>query len=129
MAEMTEARREEMWQCLANAAPPEHIAGNDEAEETYIKEWVADALAALDASEQRVRELEGEIETLKGENEELAAWKAREQSAFLGMAADLLDAGYKGDGIPDGIKWLKGENERLRIEVSRLETAFETEDI
>lgn len=44
----------------------------------------------------------------------LDKWKSEQQSALLAMAAELLSAGFKGDGVVDGVKWLVGEVERLR---------------
>ncbi len=50
----------------------------------------------------------------------LQAEVEQHRSALVHMAALLLDAGYKGDGIPEGIEWLKA---RLR-EVERLGDAL-----
>jgi hypothetical protein len=36
----------------------------------------------------------------------LQAWKAGQQQALTKQAVMLLNAGYKGDGINDGIEWL-----------------------
>jgi hypothetical protein len=45
---------------------------------------------------------------------ELEKWKAEQQSALIKMAIELLNAGYKGDGVIDGMKWMRAVNERLR---------------
>jgi len=93
-------------------SPYVRIGQNDLAFIAAARSFVPDALA--------------HIETLTGENDELAAWKAREQSACLGMAVDLLDAGYKGDGIPDGIKWLKAQLAARDAEVARHVEAYKS---
>lgn len=56
---------------------------------------------------------------------ELAGYKHWKEASYPGLltaAVSLLDAGYKGDGIPDGIRWLWADRDRLAGEVERLTT-------
>jgi hypothetical protein len=48
------------------------------------------------------------------ELEGLRAWKAEQQQALIRVGIVLLNAGYKGDGIHDGVSWLAAEVGRLK---------------
>lgn len=43
---------------------------------------------------------------LRNEIKELSEWKAEEQRALVRMSVKLLDMGYEGDGVDDGLEWL-----------------------
>lgn len=42
---------------------------------------------------------------------ELRAWKEEHQQFLISASVQLLNAGFKGDGVLDGIKWLVSEQE------------------
>jgi hypothetical protein len=44
----------------------------------------------------------------------LKAWKADQQQALIAMATKVWLAGFKGDGLVEGVKWLANENARLK---------------
>ena len=50
-----------------------------------------------------------EIASLRDQLAQQQAWKAKEQSAALAIAVVLIDAGYKGDGNVEGVKWLSAQ--------------------
>lgn len=59
--------------------------------------------------------------------DEAQEWKSREQSALLKIAAELLLAGFKGDGVVEGVEWLASkiahlteEREGLRAQLASL---------
>jgi hypothetical protein len=134
---MTEARKAQMRWLVGEGTP------------VQVEEALIDALAHIETLEEAARDhdcpsfamcprhatKEGanpdvcvycEVERLEGENEEMAAWKARQQSACLGMAVELLDAGYKGDGITNGIKWLKAQLAVRDAEVAQHVEAYKS---
>lgn len=45
---------------------------------------------------------------------ELRAWKEEHQQFLISASVQLLNAGFKGDGVLDGIKWLVSEGEAAR---------------
>jgi hypothetical protein len=64
--------------------------------------------------EAHIREQDAEITKLRAENTELKAWKADQQQALIAMATKVWLAGFKGDGLVEGVKWLANENARLK---------------
>lgn len=56
------------------------------------------------------------IEDLKAQLAELVRWKAREQAALLAQASTLLTAGFRGDGVVEGVEWLASEQARAKRE-------------
>lgn len=45
---------------------------------------------------------------------ELEMWKGEQQKALIACSVMLLDAGYKGDGIVDGLRWALGDAKQTR---------------
>jgi len=57
---------------------------------------------------------------------ELEVWRADQLSALIAMAAEFAGTGYKGDGILDGIKFLKSRISELE---ASLKTAYHDRDV
>jgi hypothetical protein len=56
---------------------------------------------------------------LERERDDERAWKGELQQGLIKCAALLLEAGYKGPGVPDGIEWLRARVESLERELRR----------
>jgi len=54
---------------------------------------------------------------LEAENARLKQWDDEQKQVLIAMATKVYLAGYKGDGLVDGVKWLADENARLRKEL------------
>ena len=48
------------------------------------------------------------------ENIHLEMWKAEQQQALIKMSAILLDAGFEGNGVVEGLQWLADRVRALR---------------
>lgn len=66
------------------------------------------------------RELRQQLAAVTDERDALAAWKATEQQALVKSSVILLNAGYKGDGVSDGVEWLAAALTALAAEVRGL---------
>jgi len=58
-----------------------------------------------------------EVQELLAENARLKQWDDEQKQVLIAMATKVYLAGYKGDGLVDGVKWLADENARLREEL------------
>lgn len=64
--------------------------------------------------------LHNTVALLRSEVQRLEEWKAVQQTGLLSMATQLLDTGFTGTGIVDGIKYLKDQIKTREAEVQRL---------
>lgn len=55
-----------------------------------------------------------ELARLRAGNEELQTWKGEQQQALIKMSIACLNAGFNGDSVVEGVKWVCAENEQLR---------------
>lgn len=53
------------------------------------------------------------VEELEADLAELRGWRDSERQFLLAAAAELLVAGFKGDGVLEGIKWVIADRDRL----------------
>ena len=61
------------------------------------------------------------IRAALAERDELRRWRETQQSALLAMAVELINGGYKGDGVVEGMKYLRQRIADLEAERDRLD--------
>jgi hypothetical protein len=67
-------------------------------------------------------------EQAEAERDELQRWKSEQQRFLIAAAVTLLNAGYKGDGVEEGIEWLAADRDRLKAALASAETPYPNSD-